>query len=329
MSASFRLYRLAGARLSPEAFGGREPSLDDVVEEVRRGELKIEALDKVSVKVSGETLWLSKEAFDKASCLLGRGSYEAHEGATLTASKGAWTIVEGPDLAPPPIGAPKGARYVRVQTRLGQDLGLDPFVVEEAFVFRGFKGEDVEVGRIANARYFLLAYRRTGVPLTRSELERTQLWRNYLSRAEVWGAIKGASRFGKREFWHVERMGPEALANYKVVWRDVADSFVPAVAVGGVIPDYTVNYVTVSSEDEAYYLMAVLLAPQINAVVSELVPWIGHVQPRFMRYFKIPRYEPASQAHRRLAEIGREVASRGLTSARLSEIEQLVGRCSR
>jgi hypothetical protein len=62
---------------------------------------------------------------------------------------------------------------------------------------------------------------------------------------------------------------------------------------------------------EKVYLVTVLLAPQINAVVRELSPWIGHVQPRFIKYFKLPKYNSDNIVHRHLIEIGRFIHNEG------------------
>jgi hypothetical protein len=82
----------------------------------------------------------------------------------------------------------------------------------------------------------------------------------------------------------------------------------------------------VNSFEEACYLVAVLLAPQINAVVEELSPWVGHVQPRFIKYFKIPKYNPRNEVHGRLAEIGKAIYNGGEDTLKdvLKEIEELV-----
>jgi len=105
-------------------------------------------------------------------------------------------------------------------------------------------------------------------------------------------------------------MRREALARYKVVWRDVAKRFISAVVSDGAVPDYTVNYVVVDNIEEAYYLLAALLLLQINAVVEELSPWVGHVQPRFLRYFRIPKFDSKNPVYRSLTEIGKSICER-------------------
>jgi len=119
-------------------------------------------------------------------------------------------------------------------------------------------------------------------------------------------------------------MRPRAAARYKVAWRDVADRFIPAVEATGAVPAHTAHYAVVESLEEAYYLLAYLLAPQINAVVREISPWVGHVEPGFLSYFNIPKYSPRCPAHRRLADLGREVSKRGTDAGAEEEIGRLV-----
>lgn len=331
----FKYIKFKGEKLNPESFGGREPDYNEVLQLYQQRRLQTDVKDYTSIKISGrlpsgesfeETIWLSKEVYSHASSVLAPKQvfYEAHEGVTFTAAKGAWLIVSEPQPVTPPPGVT--GECVRVQTDLGKELGLDPFIIEKEFVFKGFKGEDVEVGYVKNFRYFIAAYDVNGKPLPESRLRNTLLWRNYLSKEKVINTLGGVSNFLKRELWHLERMGREAFAKYKVVWRDVAKEFIPAIVTDGAVPDYTVNYVVVNSLDEACYLLAILLAPQVNAVVRELSPWIGHVQPRFIRYFKIPKYDPANNIHKQLAQIGKSIYnSRGeISQEDLKKIKELV-----
>lgn len=322
----FKLYRVEGARLNPESRGGSEPRLNDIWELWNNGQLRVEEREMEAAIVGTETLWLSLETHRKASSLLDIGrAYEAHEGATVTACKGAWVIRGEVIDVEPPIGAPKDRKYVLVSTELSEKLGLDPFVVEKDFVFEYVKGEDIALGKVVRKRHALLAYNRSGNPLSKDELENTLLWKSYLSKAEVRKVIETSSKHMKKTWWHIERMKPMALSRIKVVWKDVAKRFVPAVDIDGLIPDYTVNYITVKSLEEAYYLLAILLSPQVNAVVEEISPWIGHVQPRFIRYFRIPPYNPKREAHKKLEEIGKKVYIKGnLEDADIRKLEELV-----
>jgi hypothetical protein len=302
-----------------ELSGCRPADLDQLAAcaEVRR-------VDMVAADLGGRTYWLSKEAYEAARGLLGASAYRGRVGAGFGAARGVW-LVEG-EPQPPPPGAPR--RYVLVETRWGRENGLGPFPVEEEFVFRGFLGRDVEVGRVARYRYFLAPYRRDGAPLPPEELRRTLLWRSYLSNEAVQQALKSSAKYGRREWWHIERMGPKAVARYKVAWRDVADRFIPAVEASGAVPAHTAHYAVAETPEEAYYLLAYLLAPQINAVVREISPWVGHVEPGFLSYFNIPKYRPHCPTHRRLADIGKEVSRRGIDAETEEEIGRLVkGRC--
>ncbi len=285
---------------------------------------EVRRTDMVAAVLGGRTYWLSKEAYEAAKDLLGASAYRGRAGAGFSTARGVWLVEGEPTPAEPPPGAPRGRRYMQVQTRWGRESGLGPITVEEDFVFRGFLGRDVEVGRVVNYHYFLAPYRRDGTPLSPEELKKTQLWRSYLSNGAVQKALKSSAKYGKREWWHIERMGPRALAKLKVAWRDVADRFMPAVEAAGAVPAHTAHYAVAESLEEACYLLAFLLAPQINAVVREISPWLGHVEPGFLSYFRIPKYRPDCPAHRRLAELGREVGERGMDAEMEKKIEKLV-----
>ena len=285
---------------------------------------EVRRTDVVAVALGGRTYWLSRDAYEAAGGLLGASAYRGRVGASFGAARGVWLVEGAPQPAEPPPGAPRGRRYVLVETRWGRESGLGPFPVEEEFVFRGFFGRDIEVGRVASYRYFLAPYRRDGAPLSPEELRKTLLWRSYLGREEVQKALKGSASYGKKVWWHIERMGPRAVARLKVAWRDVADRFVPAVEASGAVPAHSAHYVVVESLDEAHYLLAFLLAPQINAVIREISPWVGHVEPGFLSYFNIPKYRPGCDVHRRLAELGREISKRRLDAGAEEEIGRLV-----
>lgn len=285
---------------------------------------EVRRTDVVAAVLGGRTYWLSKEAYEAAKDLFGTSAYRGHAGAGFGTARGVWLVEGSPTPAEPPPGAPRGRRYVQVQTKWGRENGLGPITVEEDFVFRGFLGRDVEIGRIVNYRHFLAPYRKDGTPLSPEELQKTWLWRSYLSNEAVQQALKGSASYGKRGWWHIERMGPRAVAKLKVAWRDVADRFVPAVEATGAVPAHTAHYVVAESHEEAYYLLAFLLAPQINAVIKEISPWVGHVEPGFLSYFRIPKYRPDCPAHRRLADLGREVSKMGADAEAEEKIEKLI-----
>ncbi|HIP65848.1 MAG TPA: hypothetical protein EYH08_04935 [Pyrodictium sp.] len=327
----FRYVKFTGRELNPRRFGEREPTLEEVYRSYVQRELKIDAREYIMVRIRGEivstnkvvdeTLWLDKNTYDYAKNVLGPKKiyYEAHEGVTFTAAKGAWVVLGQPE----PVQLPGCVSCVRVQTQLSRELNIGPFIIERDYVFKGFKGEDIEVGYIKSYRYFIAAYNRNGSPLSEKQLASTLLWRNYIQK--IINTIQCTSKHLKKMPWHLERMKKKAFAKYKVVWRDVAKEFIPAVVDDGAVPDYTVNYIVTSSLEEAHYLLAILLAPQINAVVRELSPWIGHVQPRFIRYFKIPKYDPKNRVHRELTRIGKEICSRrSIGQSQKREIEDLV-----
>jgi hypothetical protein len=323
----FTYVKLGGLKLSPERLSGKEPSIKEVYGYIRKGDVAIDLQSMVAVRFVDGVHWLSERTYKYAEKVLGTSAYEAHEGVSFDVARGVWLVVGEPKPIEPPIGAPKGEKYVLVETELSRSLGLSPFIVEKKFIFKCFKGEDVGIGKVTRYRYFLAAYDKNANPLTIEKLEQTLLWRNYLNNPKVVEILGGVSEFMKKEMWHLERMNKYAVAQFKVVWKDVAAEFVPAVEVSRAVPDHNVHYVVIDSIEEAYYLLAVLLAPQINAVVRELSPWVGHVQPRFIKYFKIPKFNPRNEIHVKLSQLGRIIHERGgVMEEERKHIEDLVGK---
>jgi len=320
----FNMLKLTGQNISPERFG-KEPDIQTIYSFYSENLITALVSKMVQVQFVDGVHWLTDNTYNYAKSVLGKSQYRAHEGATLTSGKGVWIIVGQPKPVQRPIGAPQGENFVVVETELSKNLGMNPFIVEEKFVFRGIKGEDIKHGKIKSYRYFLAPYDRNGRPLKTLQLQKTFLWKNYLSNPRIMSILLGTSTHIKQTAWSIERLNKNAVSNYKVVWRDAAEEFIPAIDTSGAIPDYTVNYVVVENLEEAFYLMAVLLSPKINSVVRELSPWIGHVQPRFINYFKIPRYNPQDPNHQKLVEIGKAIYTTGTISEEmLREIDNSV-----
>jgi len=280
--------------------------------------------DVVATRLGDHVYWLSNNTYDAARDLLGASAYRGYEGASFGVAKGVWLVEGEPLSVGPPVGAPRDREYVLIETKWGKENGIDPFVVESDFVFKGFLGKYIEIGRVVKYRYFLAPYKKDGTPLTLSELQKTWLWKNYLSNKSVQQVLRSSSTHAKKEWWHIERMTPKAVKRFKVVWRDVADRFIPAVEATGAVAEHSAHYIAVNTLEEAYYLLAVLLAPQINAVIREISSWVGHVEPNFITYFNIPRYQANCDTHKRLAELGKKIHEEGVNDEIVKIIQTLV-----
>ncbi len=333
---SFKYIRFKGRKVSPRNFYGREPRYEEIYNLHVNRQIIVESRDYLAIEIEGvivareeefkETIWISKETYNYAKNILKPKEiyYIAHEGVSFDVSRGAWRVIGRPK----PVKCPPGYKgeCVFIETRLSRELGMGPFIIERKFLFKGISGEHIKKGKIEGCTYVVLAYDRDrGRFLTLNELMESLLYKNYLSKTMVRRVLESTSRHMRREWWYVERMQQEVLAPYKVVWRDVAREFIPAIDLDGSIPDHNVHYIVADTLEEAYYLMAILLAPQVNAVVRELSPWIGHVQPRFIRYFRIPKYNPSNKIHIDLMNKGKDIYQRGFIDDKdLEEIELLI-----
>jgi len=333
---SFKYIRLSGKKLNPESFYNREPGYDEVFMFFSEQQLKIEVKDYVYIKIRGivvsdkseerefkEVLWISKDTYEYAKNMLGptRVYYVAHEGVSFDTAKGAWRIVNLSEPVRCPPGYGNECYFVKTK------LSKEQFIVEGKYIYKGISGEHISKGHIEGYTYLLAAFDKEKKRfLTWEDLVQTLLYKNYLSNSEIQKVLKEeVSSHLRDKWWHIERMREEVFTKYKVVWKDVAEEFIPAVDDVGFVPDHNVHYVVTNSPEEAYYLMAILLSPQVNAVVKELSTWIGHVQPRFLRYFKIPKYNPNNEVHKKLADIGRNIhENKKVSNSDLSDIEKLI-----
>lgn len=99
------------------------------------------------------------------------------------------------------------------------------------------------------------------------------------------------------------------FAPWKVVWREQADSLT-AVVVGTIedrcaVADHKLMLVACSGRDEAHYLCACL-----NSALGKFVAKAYAVEiqmgPHILEHIRIPRFDPSSAVHRRLAELSGE-----------------------
>jgi hypothetical protein len=152
---------------------------------------------------------------------------------------------------------------------------------------------------------------------------------DYLARFEA--QLRGRATYRKYfspsdPFYSMYNVGPYTLAPWKVVWPEVG-STVRAAVVGPVagrptIPDHTIILVPLQEEDEAPFVCAILNAPTSRALVTAYV--VGHPSPHVLEHVRVPRYDPANELHREIAELGRLANETG--SADEAALERLVSK---
>jgi hypothetical protein len=126
---------------------------------------------------------------------------------------------------------------------------------------------------------------------------------------------------GVDPFYAVYNVGPYSFADFKVLWREVAQDLRAAVVerVSGsvVVPDHTLVSVDVGTSDEAHFLCAVLNSTPSNYIVTNYVAL--HPGPHVLKYIRIPAFDRRKGIHRELSSLSRQchrlVASGGSIDA--------------
>jgi hypothetical protein len=102
------------------------------------------------------------------------------------------------------------------------------------------------------------------------------------------------------------------FAPYKVVWGRIASDVAAAVVGTDVIPHETVSLVGTPTEDEAYYIAAVLNSSpfRFSALAYSQAGGKSFGSPHFLDNLRVPKYISRNKAHRRLVELSRQASAR-------------------
>jgi hypothetical protein len=139
---------------------------------------------------------------------------------------------------------------------------------------------------------------------------------------------------GKRPFYSQFNAAASVLSPFKVVWRRMAKELAAAVIstwnspLGEklVLPLETTTFIPASCVEEAHYLCACLNSAPVSSFLKSFSPaGRGFGTPSAIARVRLPRFEPASATHARLAAISQECHNTGMCTAALeTEIEALV-----
>jgi hypothetical protein len=132
-------------------------------------------------------------------------------------------------------------------------------------------------------------------------------------------------------FYSLFNIGEYTFAPWKVVWREQAFPFTAAVAGAFeervVVPDHKLMLTPVESEEEAHYLCGALNSLPAAAAVAAYTVQI-QIGTHVLEHIAIPRFEPGSAIHQRLAAASCEAhtAVRTNDAEGLAKAEVMVNR---
>ncbi|MDK2931116.1 MAG: hypothetical protein PWR07_1247 [Bacillota bacterium] len=137
-------------------------------------------------------------------------------------------------------------------------------------------------------------------------------------------------------FWSIFGVGPHTLAQWKVVWREVANQLDAAVLgmapVGPtekpVVPDHTCIMIDCSSEEEAHYVCAALNSSPARLAIKNYI--VLHPDPHVLNNVRLPKFTRRDPVHRALAQLSEEahrlVAPPDEKGAELQRVEEEIDR---
>lgn len=138
-------------------------------------------------------------------------------------------------------------------------------------------------------------------------------------------------RFQKgQEFYSLWSTGPYTFAPFKVLWREMGNTFAAAYIGSAsiehagekiVVPDHKLYFIPVESEPEAAYLTGFLNAPTIAKAVSAYAAQLS-LGASVAEYLNIPKFEEANGQMAAIGAIARDLTN-GRGSAQPADMEQL------
>ncbi len=217
--------------------------------------------------------------------------------------------------------------------------------LEPAFVYPMVQGSDISQWSVGTKSCILCPHTSETkmLPVEESVL-RTEAPKTfgYLTGfREALSLRKGFSGWEKeiqaRHFYAILRIGEYTFSKYKVAWRYIAQSFITAVISSTkdcflgeklCIPNEKVMYVGTGCKDEAYYLCGVLSSSAVRYCVQCYMNPTS-ISAHVLDKLNIPRFDPASALHQRIAaicEAGHQAGSAEVRAALQSELDGAVGK---
>lgn len=204
--------------------------------------------------------------------------------------------------------------------------------VDERFVFPLTRGRDIDRWSAATRCHMILPQdaSQTSKPMPEATMrvsypDTYAFLKHFETGLRERSGYKQFFRPGIDPFYAVYNVGPYTFADYKVMWREVAQDLRAAVVEKGggavVVPDHTLVSVDVRTCEEAHYLCAVLNSAPSNYIVTNYVAL--HPGPHVLNYIHIPSFNHKSKLHRTLASLSRQCHKAVAVGAPKSVLEGL------
>lgn len=267
-------------------------------------------LSAVPVASGDETShWLTARtgAIRATQRLLGPSDYRAHAGVCTWANGIYWVEVLG--------FRSNGIATIRnVVERGKRDVQPVETEVEAALLYRLVRSGEIGRWHASSEFHQLLPYEphRPERAIPELELEtRYPLAHQYFHRfrEQLINRAGYQQLFARRgdPFYSVMDVGRYTFATWKVVWPSIASDITAAVLSEGHVPQHTATLISVSNEDEADYLAAVLNSRifRFTALSYSMRGGKSFGSPHLLENIAVPRFDSHNSVHTRLSSLGR------------------------
>jgi hypothetical protein len=189
-------------------------------------------------------------------------------------------------------------------------------LVEPDFVYPLLRGRDVGRWSARPSAHILLVQdpkKRIGYPeeymisAAPNTYKYLQKFEEELLNKRKSGVIRDLMKKGP--FYSMYAVSDYTLSQHKVVWREQATDFTVAVSstdAAPVIPDHKLMMVPCESNQEAYYLSALLNSTIVRLAVRSYVVEVS-TSTHVLEVTRIPKYDPSNEGHLALADLSRSI----------------------
>lgn len=255
--------------------------------------------------------WITapRNALNVIRNVLGKAKYSAHSGCVGWLNGVYWMEV---------IGArPGGLLMVRNLSETGRkQVPTVQTTVENELIYPLLRGRDVNRWKPESAFSIVVPHDRgewRAIPESDLQERYPKTW-SYLKRFKTVLEARAGYRQMRsgHPFYTLVDVNEYTFSEWKVVWREQANSLVAAV-VGikdekPVFPDHKLMMVALDSEEEAHYLCAALNSVPARFVVASYAVEI-QMDTHILENVAVPRFSPESEIHQRLALLSKRAHS--------------------
>lgn len=275
--------------------------------------------------------WLTAKAatFSALSKLLGSSPYQAHKGVVFSVIGAFWVNPKTVDRDSVLVENSPGSRAkIRVPN-------LEAWV-ERSLVFPLMRSEDIERWRAHSPSIAAIVPHDPGdgrvIGQSQLKVEYPKAFHWFQTFERVIQSVKAqpygpAFKARQQPIWWLFNVTSDFFAPAKVVWKYIAQDFTaaPVFSEPGtpVVPYEKLMFVKCNSNDEAFYLTAILNSGEVRSFVRAYAIET-QLSTHILDRLRIPQFEPHSREHLALVKAAAALASEKVTPREAQELEQSV-----